>query len=123
VIGAAISTGLAPAGIFENLKKRNHEGAMRRRYGKAVAFLLLIFFSGCERAICPDTPRAYFEKNKVGDCADYAMIKNSDLNDHVATFHGFVDDKAICEKMAAYLNVEQRQGGYPGKFSCVALNH
>lgn len=53
---------------------------------------------------CNQTPRVFFGKNKIGSSADYAVVKLNNLEDHVATVHGFMDDMKNCTIIADALN-------------------
>lgn len=70
---------------------------------------------GCESDTF-DAPRKFFEKNKIGESADFGIIKHG--RDHVVTVHGFYDDLGICQKLAATLNREE-----PNAYMCQPLNH
>lgn len=69
---------------------------------------------GCGDSREPTTARQCFDGKRFGSSADYGLMKNG--NDHVATFHGFLDDEEACREVAAIFS---REGGH---WSCVALN-
>ncbi|MEW6613017.1 MAG: hypothetical protein ACOY5C_12260 [Pseudomonadota bacterium] len=93
----------------------------------AVAWLVVAVLAGCS-----DNPshvgevRTYFTQHKIGSSADYALIKWGNIEDHVATTHGFADDQAACLELAQALNANacRETGGQECKnpFSCVSLN-
>jgi len=61
-----------------------------------------------------ETPREYFRR--ASPTGAFGMFKNT-LDDHVATFHGFDEDRPMCEQAAATLNA---QAGSK-MFFCAAL--
>lgn len=83
--------------------------------------------SGCDEKPGLDKPREFFAKNKIGGSPDYAIVKSSDPEDHVATVHGFMDDLRSCTIMTTALNhdacSETGDEGCLNPFSCQPLNH
>jgi hypothetical protein len=81
---------------------------------------------GCEQNAGLDAPRKFFAENKIGSSSDYAVIKWDNPEDHVATIHGFMDDKKSCVIIADALNKdacsETNGKSCLNPFSCVALN-
>lgn len=82
----------------------------------ALLFLAVLTLASCQRSSNFDTPREFFEKNKIGSSPDYSVMKNG--NDHVISVHGFVDDLTTCQEISAMLNKTPK-----GVYSCVPLNH
>lgn len=67
--------------------------------------------------------QAFFKENKVGISADYAFVKNGIGGvDHLATFHGYADDKSVCENVAKDMNNKEELSVLPGTYSCIRLN-
>jgi hypothetical protein len=64
-----------------------------------------------------ETPREYFRRTANTDA--FGLFKNSS-QDHVATFHGFIDDRVQCERTAETLNTAEG-GGHA--FFCSALQN
>ncbi len=89
----------------------------------------ILLASGCSQDPYSnlDTPRKFFNKQRVGSSPDYAIIKFDDINDHVITVHGFADDSTSCIQVADALNVAACEEIIDGSaclnpFSCRALN-
>lgn len=82
---------------------------------------------GCDTA-ANDTSevRQLFAEGQIGISPDYAVIKWGNVEDHVATAHGFADDRAACREIADALNAnacsETDGQGCKNPFSCVALS-
>jgi hypothetical protein len=73
-----------------------------------------------------DTPRKHFAANKSGASPDYGIIKFGNLDDHVITVHGFMDDAASCKEVVEALNTNacKETDGQQclDPYSCIALN-
>ena len=82
---------------------------------------------GCESKSNLDAPRNFFNENKIGSSADYAIVKWGDPEDHVVTVHGFMDDLKSCMLISDALNDDACKGtggdGCSQPFSCQPLNH
>jgi hypothetical protein len=96
----------------------------------ALCFLLVVgalAVGACARKSNLDAPRAFFEKQKIGDSPDYAVIKWGDPSDHVVTVHGFLDDSKSCQIIVDALNKDACNETYGenclNPFSCLMLNH
>lgn len=77
--------------------------------------LMVVMFAAC--GIYGREPRHFFEGHRIGSATDYGLFKG-DLNDHVASFHGFADDRRACEDTALLFN-----GPGGGRlFFCAPLN-
>jgi hypothetical protein len=63
-----------------------------------------------------DAVKAFFDKNRIGNSADYGVFKKG--TDHIITVHGFDKDLDVCLEIVAMLNLEQ-----PDTYSCKPLNH
>ena len=65
---------------------------------------IIMMLVGCESKSNLGKPREFFSKNKIGDSADYAVIKWDNPDDHVITVHGFMDDLKSCLLITEALN-------------------
>lgn len=76
---------------------------------------------------CDSTPRTFFNRHKVGESPDYAVVKWGRPDDHVATVHGFLDDLGSCLVIAEALNKDSCKAtngaNCRNPFSCQPLNH
>lgn len=86
-----------------------------------------LLMAACEADSNLNAPREFFEKHKIGSSPDYAVIKWGDIEDHVATTHGFVDDLHACQLFVEALNKdacsETGNVNCLNPFSCAPLNH
>lgn len=64
--------------------------------------VFVVLLSGCG-ANNLDAPREFFLKRQIGSGVDFGLFKG-DLTDHVASFHGFADDREACESTAELFN-------------------
>jgi hypothetical protein len=71
-------------------------------------------------------PQKYFARHPTGGSADWAVVKWHNLDDHVATVHGFSDDAEVCWQVVEAMNARacQETGGRGclNPFSCAPLN-
>jgi hypothetical protein len=94
----------------------------------AAIFLCAFTGAGCERDPYANlsSPREFLQKQQIGSSRDYAVIKFQNVEDHVATIHGFANDGEACEKVASALNTDacaETDGqSCLNPFSCHALN-
>ncbi|MTI11637.1 hypothetical protein E1189_00785 [Sansalvadorimonas verongulae] len=77
---------------------------------KIIIASIALFLTACGR----DNPEQYFQDNRSGNNSDFGIYKWG--YDHVATVHGFTDDKHACEMMAKALEIDG------GKFICKPIN-
>ena len=65
------------------------------------------------------SPQEYFKSNQSGASADYGIFYDGNLDDHVVTVHGFLDDRSVCEEVAKTLEkISENERSY----SCRKLN-
>jgi|WetSurSiteA1Bulk_404760.scaffolds.fasta_scaffold00099_19 hypothetical protein len=92
-----------------------------------VLILVISALNGCEKNQDLNTPRVFFNKNKVGISPDYAVVKWNDPEDHVVTVHGFMDDMKSCIIIADALNKDACKEidgvNCLNPFSCQPLNY
>jgi hypothetical protein len=92
-----------------------------------MGFPIALLLTSCEQASNLEVPRKFFAKNKIGNSADYAVIKWNNPDDHVATIHGFMDDMKSCLIFADALNKdacsETHGENCLNPFSCQPLNN
>ncbi len=96
---------------------------------KALAFL---FLAGCAEA--PETQTeetleafnarlaALYESKPRGSSRAYALVKQgATVDDWLATFHGYVDNRATCEELIAPYNEDSSLSVMPGDYVCKEL--
>lgn len=67
---------------------------------------------------CSKSPKEHFESNQAGFSPDYGVYYNGNLDDHVVTVHGFLDDRSVCLDIAEMLEKQNNVKSY----SCIKLN-
>lgn len=85
------------------------------RYCRVV--LCVVLLTACA-ANSVETPAEFFSKRRIGSAVDYGLFKNN-LTDHVASFHGFEDDRESCESTAELFN---KPHGGSRVYFCAPLN-
>lgn len=83
---------------------------------RIILIVIGIFMSCAACARDSSDVKEYFDKNKIGNGADYGVFKNG--TDYVITVHGFDNDLDVCLEIVAMLNIQQ-----PNTYSCKPLNH
>lgn len=94
----------------------------------AAVLIWTLSVAGCEQDPTANlsSPREFFQKERIGSSPDHGIIKFHNIEDHVATIHGFADDGDACEKVVAALNADacaETDGeGCLNPFSCYVIN-
>jgi hypothetical protein len=86
---------------------------------KYLALILTVLLLGCGESSEPaSTPQNYFNNNKAGSSSDYGVFYDGNVDDHIITVHGFLDDYKVCRDIVNMLT-EQGKGK---SYSCRKLN-
>ena len=83
---------------------------------RILIIVLNIFLSASVQAAESKDVKEVFDKNKIGQGADYGIFKNN--TDYIITVHGFDNDLDVCLEIVAMLNQER-----PSTYTCKPLNH
>lgn len=83
---------------------------------KCCFVVMLLTISGCGDKVA--TPEGFFSKKAIGYSSDYGVYYDGNLDDHVITVHGFLDDHKICEDIVGMLESQSKGQRY----SCRKLN-
>lgn len=78
--------------------------------------VMLLTISGCGDK--DETPKDFFSKKAIGSSSDYGVYYDGNLEDHVATVHGFLDDHKVCKDIVEILESQ----GKGKRYSCRKLN-
>lgn len=83
---------------------------------KPFVVIVTLFFvlTGCSKS-----PQEHFKGNQSGVSADYGIFYGGNLDDHVVTVHGFLDDRSVCEEMVKTLENLSNKGQ---SYRCIKLN-
>jgi hypothetical protein len=94
---------------------------MKLRLLIAICVLLI---PACDFAADQNDVQKFFSKNKISGSPDYAFVKYGigGSPDHLATIHGYLDDKKVCEELAKEYNDDSSLSVLPGKYGCIQLN-
>lgn len=92
---------------------------------KIIIIFFIIFSTGCStttaREASQEDLQEFFRTHRIDKSIDYAIMKNG--TDHLATIHGYADDKSVCLELIKPYNEDPSLSSLPGTYTCVPLNN